>query len=65
MRMVILRFGALHATDTSPCWRLDRGADPNAAPALFATAALQEARVNGHHEMVALLLARGAFDDAA
>ena len=42
---------------------LDRGADPNARPFWAGGAtALEAARGNGHHEMVALLVARGAVE---
>ena len=43
---------------------LDRGADPNAHRHWVRTP-LQVARRNGNHEVVALLLARGAIDAAA
>ena len=41
---------------------LDRGADPNARSSWSGTA-LKVARDRSHHEVVALLLARGAVDD--
>ena len=55
---------AYHGHLETATFLLDRGADPNVQHILLGTA-LSVSRENGHHEMVALLLARGAIDDAA